>query len=83
MGGVKDKIMSLFKTKDYSKPKRVKAVFGGGKKQSEENIFISIRNPFKLKKENEAIKNRIIRDIRKLFEQEEKDYFKPIRVVNF
>ena len=32
-----------------------------------------MRNPFKLKKENEAIKDRIIRDIKKLFEQEE-DY---------
>ena len=57
VGGVKDKIMSLFKTKDYSKPKRVKTVYGGGKKQSEENIIKSIRNLFKLKKENEAIKD--------------------------
>ena len=47
--------MSLFKTKDYSKPKHVRTVCGGGKKQSEENIIKSIRNYFKLKKENEAI----------------------------
>ena len=39
VGGVKDQIMSLFKTKDYSKPKRVKIVHGGGKKQLEENIL--------------------------------------------
>ena len=32
-----------------------------------------MRNLFRLKKENEAIKDRIIRDIKKLFEQEE-DY---------
>ena len=81
MGGIKDQIMSLFKTKNYSKPKRVKTVCGGGKKQTEENIK-SIRNLFKLKKETEAIKDRIIRDIRTLFKQEG-DYYKPIRVGNF
>ena len=74
--------MILFKTNDYSKPKRVKTVYGGGKKQSEENIIKSIRNLFILKKENEAIKDRIIRDIRTLFEQDD-DYHKPTRVGNF
>ena len=34
--GVKDQIMSLFKTKDYNEPERFKAVYGGGKKQSKE-----------------------------------------------
>ena len=43
MGRVKDQIMSLFKTKDYSKPEIVKTVHGGGKKKSEENIIKSIR----------------------------------------
>ena len=33
-------------------------------------------------KENEAIKDGIIRDIKKSFEQEE-DYYKPVREVNF
>ena len=61
MDRVKDQIMNLFKTKDYSKPECVDTVYGGGKKQSEENIIKSIRNIFKLKKENEAIKDRIIR----------------------
>ena len=75
--------MSFFKTKDYSKPEPVKTVYVGGKKQSEENVVKRIRNLFKLKKENEAIKDRIIRDIRALFEPEEKDYYKPIRVGNF
>ena len=37
----------------------------------------------KLKKENETIKGRIIRDIRDLFEQEKEDYYKPVRVGNF
>ena len=40
------------------------------KKQSEENMIKSIRNIFKLKKENEAIKDRTIRDIRTLFEKQ-------------
>ena len=39
-------------------------MYGGGKKQSEENIVKSIRNLFKLKKENEEIKDRVIKDIR-------------------
>ena len=42
----------------------------------------SVRNLFKLKKENEAIKGRIIRDIRTLFEQED-GYCKSIRVGSF
>ena len=75
--------MRLFKNKDYSKPELVKTVYGGGKKQSDENIIKSIRNLFKIEKENEEIKNRINRDIRRLFEQQEKDYYKPIKVGNF
>ena len=74
--------MSLFKTKDYNKPEPVKTVYGGGKKQSEENIIKSMGNLFKLKKENEAIKEKIIRDIRTLFKQKD-DYHEPIRVGNF
>ena len=52
--------------------------------KSEENIIKSIRNIFKLKKpkKNEAIKDRIIRDIRTLCKQED-GYYKQIRVVNF
>ena len=83
-GGFKDKVISLFNTKtpnDYGK----QIMHGRGKKpskpktqkQSEENITKSIRNLFKLKKENEVIKNRIIRDIRTLFKQEEDHYLKP------
>ena len=30
-----------------------------------------------------AIKHRMIRDIRNLFEHEEEDYYKPVRVGNF
>ena len=42
-----------------------------------------MRNLFRLKKENEGIKDIIIRDIKKLFEQQEEDYHKPVRVGNF
>ena len=76
--------MSLFKTKDYRKPERVKTVYGGGKKQSEKNIIKSIKNLFKLEKENESIKDSIIRDNRTLFEQQEEKYYdKPIKVDSF
>ena len=75
--------MSLFKIKDYIKPERVKNVYRSGKKQSEKNKIESIGNLFKLKKENKAIKDRIIRDIRALFKQKEKYYYIPIRVGNF
>ena len=34
----------------YNKPELVKTVYGDGKRQSEENIIKSVRNPFKLKK---------------------------------
>ena len=42
-----------------------------------------MRNLFKLEKENIAIKDRIIRDTKTLFEQEEEDYYKPVRFGNF
>ena len=87
--GHKDKVVNLFKTntpKDYGK----QVMYGRGKKpikpktqnQSEKNIIKSIKNLFKLKKENEAIKNTIIRNFRTLFEQENY-YYIPIRVGNF
>ena len=52
------------------------------KKQSEDKIIKNIRHPFKLKKENEPINGRIIREIKTLFEQEE-DYHKLTRIDNF
>ena len=41
------------------------------------------RNLFKLKKENKAIKDKIISGIRNLFKLENEDYEKPVRVSNF
>ena len=47
-------------------------------------VIIDTWNLFKLKKENETIKNRVIRDIRNLFEYEEdRNYHKSERVCNF
>ena len=43
-----------------------------------------IRNAFMLEKWNKAIKGNILRDTRNLFEnEEEKNYYKPVRVSNF
>ena len=92
MKGVKDQLMSLFKTKNYSEPKHVKIVYGRWKKPNQlkmlkqsagDNVIKNLRNHFKLKKENEPIKERIIRDIKTPFEQQEDDYYKPIIAVNF
>ena len=47
-------------------------------KQFEDNIIKNIRNFFKLKKENTTLKDRIIRDIKTLFEQQEEDYYKLV-----
>ena len=41
-----------------------------------------IRNLFTLEKETKAIKDRVLRDIKNLFENEE-DYYKPVIVNNF
>ena len=49
--------------------------------QSEHNI-IDVRNLSTAKKENEAIKVKIILDLKRLFEQEQ-DYYKPVRVGDF
>ena len=43
-----------------------------------------IRNRFRLEKENKTIKDRIFRDIKKVWEHEEEEsYYKPVRVSNF
>ena len=42
-----------------------------------------MRNLFRLKKDNETIKDRVIRDISNPFEHEEENYYKPVRVGNF
>ena len=49
----------------------------------EDSITKDIRNLFGLKKENQAIKQRLIRDIRNLFQHEEEDHYKPVRIGNF
>ena len=44
---------------------------------------LKIKSLFRLKKQNEAIKDRIIRDIRNLFYHGENDYYKLVRGGNF
>ena len=41
------------------------------------------RKRFRVKKENGAIKDRIIKDIKTLLESEKEDYYKPVRIGNF
>ena len=82
-GGFRDKAVSLFKIntpKDYGK----QTVYQKHKnKNNLKKTIKSIRNLFKLKKENEVIKDRPIKNIRTLFKQEEDDYYKPTEVGNF
>ena len=53
------------------------------KKEIDDNTIKSITNLFRLKKENEAIKDRMIRNIANQSEKEKNDYYKPVRVRNF
>ena len=46
-------------------------------KKKDDTTVKDIRNLLRLKKANEAIKNRIIRDIRNLFEHEEY-FYRPV-----
>ena len=65
-------------------------------KKIEDTIIKDVRNLVRLKKEIDsnaingktnlfklAIKDRVIRDIRNLFEHEEEDYYKLVRLDNF
>ena len=53
------------------------------KKREIDDITIKdIRSLFRLKEENEAIKERVVRNIRNFFEYEE-DYYRLIRLGNF
>ena len=43
-----------------------------------------VRNLLRLEKETKAIKDRILRDIKNLFEhKEEENYYKPVALSNF
>ena len=42
-----------------------------------------IRNFFRVQKEAKAIKDRILRDIKNLFEHDKENYYKPVGVNNF
>ena len=55
------------------------------KKVLNDSASNDIRSLFRLKKEINGIKNRILRDIKYLFqnEEEEKNYYRPVKVSNF
>ena len=52
------------------------------KREIDDITIKDIRSLFRLKEENEAIKERVVRNIRNFFEYEE-DYYKLIRLGNF
>ena len=52
------------------------------KKRIDYTAIKDIRHLFRLKKENEKIKERIIKDIMIFLEKEEVNYYKPVRVGN-
>ena len=51
-------------------------------KNKEENIIKYVKNLFRLK-QNKAIKYRILRNIRNIFEHEQEDHYKSVRGGNF
>ena len=53
------------------------------KKSEEENMIKNIRNLFKLEKENQAIKDKTMRDIKTFFEQQKAEYYKPVKFGEF
>ena len=65
--------------------KDVRNPFKQKKKEIDDNAIKDVNILFRLEKENEAIKNKITRDIRNLFELEYKkeNYYKQIRAGNF
>ena len=52
------------------------------KRETDDITIKDIRSLFRLKEENEAIKDRVVRIIRNFFEYEE-DYYRLIRLGNF
>ena len=61
----------------------MKEIFGKIKKETNNPTIKSIRNLFRLKSKISIIKHRIVKDVRNLFEHEEEDYYKPVRVNKF
>ena len=81
-GGVKHKIFKSNTTKPthISNVYRARKELRKSKTQAEGNVIKYVINLFKL--QNEPINDRIIRNMKNLFELEE-DYYKPVKVDNF
>ena len=58
--------------------KYIRSIFG--LKKTKSHCIKEIRNLFRQEKETKAIKDRILRDFKNLFEEE--IYYKPVRVSN-
>ena len=61
----------------------MKEIFGKTKKETNNPTIKSIRNLLRLKSKISIVKHRIVKDVRNLFEHEEEDYYKPVRVNKF
>ena len=53
------------------------------KKETNDAAIKGVRNFFRLKNKNKAIKYRILWDISNLFQRDKADYYKPLKVNNF
>ena len=49
---------------------------------AKDNIIMNIRNLFKKEKKDKGIKDKVLRDIRTLFESDEDEYYRPTRTGN-
>ena len=71
-----NRLLVIFKKQVFSQIIMIESL-----KLEKENIINNIRNTFQTRKEIKAIKDRTIRDIQNSFEhEEEKNYYKPVRV---
>ena len=61
----------------------MQGIFLDYKKEIDDTIVKDIKNLFKLKKENKAIKARMNTDTRNLSEHKKEDFYKPVRASNF
>ena len=78
--------MESLSLKEENLIKYIRNIFRLKNKELNYTAIKDIRNPFRQKKkETKAIKDRTLRDIKNLFEDEEEkeDYYKPVRVNNF
>ena len=81
----KDKILNLYhwKTNKIVCESEKKRSMSRTEKEPKYNLIKNIKKVFKLKRENKAIKGKIILILETFLELENEDYYKPIRAANF